>query len=112
MKKMTEMMPGKTVLAYTAMISFSQMAAMWARVTGQKCGYRQCTLTELQEQFPNEGEEGTMSDMYSSDFGYDGGDPDALVPKDLGIGERPDVIERWMEQSDWDAVMEPSWRAN
>ena len=109
-KTLIESPPGKTLLAYTAMISFRQVAEMWSRATGQKAVYRQCTLKELQDKFPDEGEEGTMSDMYSSDFGYSGGDPACLEPNDLGINERPDVIERWLNQADWDAVMGEDWR--
>lgn len=92
------------------MISFSQLAAMWSRATGENAVYRQTTLKELQEQFPEEGEEGTMSDMYSNDFGYHGGDPHCLMPMDVGIEDRPDVIERWLNQADWDAVMGSDWR--
>ena len=92
------------------MISFQQMAEMWSRVTGEKAVYRQCTLKELQDEFPEEGEEGTMSDMYSNDYGYSGGDPDCLTPTDFGINDRPDVVERWLAQSDWDAVMDKGWR--
>jgi hypothetical protein len=94
------------------MISFRQMAEMWSRATDQKASYRQCTLRELQEDFPDEVEEGTMSDMYSNDFGYSGGDPDCLEPKDFGINERPDVIERWLAQADWDAVMGHNWKSS
>ena len=86
------------------------MTDVWSRVTGEKGVYRQCSLKELQEAFPEEGEEGTMSDMYSNDFGYSGGDPDCLMPSDLGIFDRPDVVERWLAQSDWDAVMDKGWR--
>ena len=110
-KALIESPPGKTLLAYTAMISFCQMADMWSRATGEKAIYRQCTLKELQETFPDEGEEGTMSDMYSNDFGYSGGDPNCLKPKDLGINERPDVIERWLADADWDVVMDGGWRS-
>lgn len=88
------------------------MADMWTRATGKKATYRQCTLKELKDEFPDEGEEGTMSDMYSNDFGYHGGDPDCLMPADVGINDRPDVIERWLAQSDWDAVMGSAWRGS
>ena len=52
-----------TVLAYTAMLSFPQIAAIVARACRKLCECFQIMLQQLMKQDPDEGEEGVMSDM-------------------------------------------------
>ena len=87
------------------MVSFSQLAEMLGRVTGAEVSYRQCSLKEIETAFPNEGEEGSLSDVYAFEFGFHGGDPACLMPRDLGFEERPEEIEKCLAQLEWASIM-------
>jgi nucleoside-diphosphate-sugar epimerase len=94
-KALVESPPGKTLLAFTAMLSFNEIAKLWSLATGKPAKHRQVTMEEVKKQFPTEGEE-TNSVMYAAEFGYAGGKPDVIEPKDLGFESRPGDIEAWM----------------
>lgn len=104
-KALIERDPGNTLLAYTAMTSFHELTEMLNRVTGKKVSYYQCSLEEIRIRFPNEGEEGSMSDVYALNYGFHGGDPTCLMPKDLGFEEHPDAIENCLAQLDWASIL-------
>ena len=103
-KALVESPPGKTLLAYTAMLSFNEIAVLWSRATGQPAKYRHVTMEEVKKQFPMEGEE-SNSVNYSAEYGYAGSDPSVIEPKDLGFESRPQDIEAWMHDQDWSSVL-------
>lgn len=105
-KALVEYRPGKTLLAYTAMLSFNEMATLWSQATGQPAMHRQVTMEEVNQRFPTEGEE-TNSVMYAAEFGYAGGESGVNEPKDLGFESRPGDIEAWMCQQDWSQIINP-----
>ena len=39
-KALVESAPGKTLLAYTAMLSFNELAGLWSQTTGQPAKHR------------------------------------------------------------------------
>jgi hypothetical protein len=98
--------PGKTLLAYTAILSFNELAELWSQATGQPAKHRQVTMEEVKKRFPIEGEE-MNSTMYATEFGYTGGDPGVIEPKDLGFESRPSDIEAWVSQQDWPNIVNP-----
>lgn len=61
------------------------------------------TIEEVKKQFPTEGEE-TNSTMYAAEFGYAGGEPGVIEPKDLSFESRPDDSEAWISQQDWSQI--------
>jgi hypothetical protein len=64
------------------------------------------TMEEVKKRFPTEGEE-TNSTMYAAEFGYAGGDPGVIEPKDRGFEYRLSDIEAWMSQQDWLNIVKP-----
>ncbi len=98
--------PGKTLLAYTAMLSFNEIAEMWSCATGLPAKHRLVTMEEVKKQFPNEGEE-TNSVMYAAEYGYAGGEPGVIEPDVLGFQARPGDIEAWMREQDWSLTISP-----
>ena len=105
-KALVESPPGKTLLAYTAMLSFNEVAELWSHATGQPAKHRQVTMDEVKKKFPTEGEE-TNSVMYAAEFGYAGDEPGVLEPKDLGFESRHGDIEGWMSQQNWSQIVNP-----
>ena len=104
-KVLTETEPGKTLLGYTAMVSWRQMTEMWAKATGQTATFREVDLEDFKKQFPVEGEE-LLSATYSAEFGYAGSDPEVIEPPALGFKDDPKAIETWMGEQDWSAVLD------
>ncbi|KAL9094240.1 MAG: hypothetical protein Q9165_003380 [Trypethelium subeluteriae] len=100
-KALTDRPAGISLLAYTAVVSFSQLAEILGRVTGKKVICHQSSLEEISTKFPNEGEEGSLSDLYAFEYGYHGGDPTCLMPRDVGFEDRPGVIENCLAELDW-----------
>jgi len=82
------------------------MAQLWAKAFNRTVEFRSLSLEEFKKQFPVEGEE-LLSAAYSAEYGYAGGDPDVIEPKDLGFHDRPEEIEAWMRQQDWAVVLDP-----
>ena len=103
-RALVEAHPGKVLLAYTAMLNFDELAAMWSRATGQPARHRQVSMAEVKERFPEAGEE-TDSTSYSAEFGYAGGDPSVVGPEELGFRDRPEDVEEWMREQDWSLVI-------
>jgi NAD(P)-dependent dehydrogenase (short-subunit alcohol dehydrogenase family) len=104
-KALIEAAPGKTLLGYTAMVSWREMTEMWARATGQTAVFREIGLEEFKKQFPVEGEE-LLSATYSAEFGYAGRDPTVIDPPAMGFKNGPEVIEAWMGKQDWSSVLD------
>ncbi len=96
--------PGKTLLAYTANLSWAEMGQIWGKALGQKIECRQVSLEEFKKKFPVDGEE-LLSATYSAEFGFAGRDPTVLEPRDLGFKERPEEIEDWIQRQDWNVVL-------
>lgn len=88
------------------MLSFNELVELWSQATRQPAKHRQVTMEEVKKRFPTEGEE-TNSTMYAAEFGYAGGDPGVIEPKDLGFEFRPSDIETWMSQQDWSNIVNP-----
>lgn len=105
MKALIETDPGKTLLAYTAMLSWAEMAQLWAKAMGQTVDFRELSLENLKQQFPIEGEE-LLSAKYSTEYGYNGGDPEVIDAATLGFRDRPDEIEAWIREQDWSVVLD------
>ena len=103
-KALIEAAPGKTLLGYTAMLSWREMTEMWARATGQTAVFREVGLEEFKKQFPVEGEE-LLSATYSAEFGYAGRDPAVIEPPALGFRNDLGAIEVWMGKQDWSSVL-------
>jgi NAD(P)-dependent dehydrogenase (short-subunit alcohol dehydrogenase family) len=104
-KALVEAEPGKTLLGYTAMVSWREMTEMWARATGETAAFREVSLEDFKKQFPVEGEE-LLSATYSAEFGYAGRDPEVLEPTGLGFKDDPHAIEMWMRKQDWSSVLD------
>ena len=104
MRALVESPPGQILLAYTAMLSFNEIAEMWSRVTGQPAKHKQVAMEEVKKQFPAAGEE-TNSTPYAAEYGYAGGEPGVIEPEVLGFKSRPDDIEAWMREQDWSSII-------
>lgn len=68
------------------MLSWNEWVVIWGRVHGVKCRFERLDRKVVEDAIPGGvGEE--LADMfgYISDFGYDGGDPSVVHPKDASL---------------------------
>jgi hypothetical protein len=92
-KALTDMPPGKEIVAVSEYMTFPEYIELWGRINGVKAEYKEITRAELFEGVPEPlaSEIGDSFD-YIHDFGFTGGDPDVLQPEQ--VGEPPYVLGR------------------
>lgn len=82
-KALVQVSPGQNLLGFGSMMSWNEWVVIWSRVHGVKCRFERLDRKIIENSIPGGvGEE--LADMfdYISDFGYDGGDPSVVYPKD------------------------------
>ena len=85
-KALVDLSAGKNVLAYGSMISWDSWMKLWCEINGVKGSFKSMSLDDFDKSFPGGfGREGGESFVFSSDLGYDGGDPTIVHPKDVSI---------------------------
>lgn len=104
-KALIDLPPGKTLIGYTAMLSWGELTQLWGRILNQRVGFRTVSLEDFKKKYPVDGEE-ILSANYSAEFGFAGRDPVVLGPMDVGIEERPEDIEKWFGDQDWTVVLD------
>lgn len=84
--------PGSRLLGVSRMASYREYFSTWARVTGKQLAGDQGIYQVLPEEWSQrlKGDEHHAEHMretweFAKDFGYDGGDPEMLYPKDVGL---------------------------
>ncbi|KAL2357958.1 hypothetical protein BJ546DRAFT_835245 [Cryomyces antarcticus] len=99
--------PGKTLLGVGEMISFKEWAAKWGKlVVNQECKYEESAVEELDNTMPGGmGREIGEMFLYMGEYGYDGGDPSVVHPKDLGVNIPTTSVEEYIKSEDWSAIL-------
>ena len=76
--------PGKNLLGYGSLISKEDYMRIWCKHLGVKGVFKQVSTEEWDKQFPESmRKEVAEASAYAEEFGYDGGDPDVVHPKDV-----------------------------
>lgn len=117
--------PGKNVLAYGSLISWKDYMTLWAQILEVPGGhYRQVPVELFDSRVPGGlGREVGEGGAYQGEFGYDGGDPSIIHPKDvsgslhlildlgadealqLGIDHLTRSMEDYIKSEDWSSVI-------
>lgn len=98
---------GTTLLGVSDPMTASDWAQLWGRVNGVQCVFEPAPLKAVEDALPpGLGREIGESCLYASEFGYDGGDPSVVYPKDVGVevGELM-TCKRYIEETDWSSVL-------
>lgn len=86
MKALVESPPGISLLGYGSMMGWEEFAEVWGRLLGVKAIFKQIPeheyLVGVPEDVAREVREGHL---YQAEFGWDGGDPSIVHPKDVSI---------------------------
>lgn len=126
-RALVQLSPGKNVLAYGSMISWTDYMTLWAKLLRLPGGYyKQVTVDNVDKIVPG-GLGGKIAEggAYQGEFGYDGGDPSVLHAKDvstnalcdcvfileangafqLGVDIPTTSIEDYIKKEDWSSVI-------
>ncbi|KAG6908847.1 hypothetical protein DXG01_003013 [Tephrocybe rancida] len=100
--------PGKNLLGFGSLISWSDYMKLWGEILGVPTRYEQVDV-DTAAKFDN-GERGMGFEVaqgfaYMGEFGYDGGDPSIVHPKDLGVECPTTSIETYIRNEDWSAIL-------
>ena len=83
-KALVDVAPGKNLLGFGSMMSWNEWVLVWARIHGVECRFERLDRKIVENAIPG-GIGKEVADMYGyiSDFGYDGGDPSIVHPRDV-----------------------------
>lgn len=72
------------MLGFGSMMSWNEFVRIWGKFHGVECHFERLDRKIVEQAVPGGiGEEFADMFEYTSDFGYDGGDPSVVHPKDV-----------------------------
>jgi hypothetical protein len=105
----SKMPPGKAYMAEGTTCSWNEYMQLWSKVTGNSGSYELVSVEQMIEASPDKesGKEIAYMFEYSTEPGYDGGDPSLLKAEDIrkaGIECPMTTLEQFFEKADWSMV--------
>jgi hypothetical protein len=100
--------PGSSMLGFCELMTNEEYCALWGRVNGVQCRfeplkYEDALKAGMQEWMALEVSE---SGIYTTKYGWAGGDPEVKNPADLGVElKNLTTLEGWIRNEDWSSVM-------
>lgn len=105
-KALLDLPVGKTLLAVSAYMKMDDYAELWGRVNGVKTTYKEISNEEFFGSVPAAlGDELRDGFDYMHEFGFSGGDPDVLTPKQLDFEVPVTSLEDWIKGEDWSSIL-------
>ncbi|KAK2616287.1 hypothetical protein QQS21_000721 [Conoideocrella luteorostrata] len=105
-KALTQVSPGKILLAFGDRLTWSEYVKLWSKCTGVPATFEKGTVAEHDKLAPGGyGEEIGEMFAYAQDFGYDGGDPSVIHAQDLGVDVPATRIEDYIKGEDWSQLL-------
>lgn len=99
--------PGKNLLGAGSFATWEEYLKLWCDIFGQKYGgYDQLPLEALEQTMPG-GMGREIGEMfeYAAEFGYDGGDPSVIHPKDLDVPCPTTSLEDYFKATDFSSIL-------
>ncbi|KAF2797542.1 NAD(P)-binding protein [Melanomma pulvis-pyrius CBS 109.77] len=101
--------PGKTLLGFGSLIGWEEYMKIWGRVLGVKARFEQISPEEYLADWPeNLAREVREGHLFHGEFGWDGGDPEVLHPKDFNI--EATSVEEYIRKEDWTPMLGGKWK--
>jgi hypothetical protein len=85
-RAITQVGPGKNVLAFSKRLTWAEYVKIWSEITGVDAKFSKTTVAEHDKLSPG-GPSEEMAEMYAyaMDFGYDGSDPSVVYARDVRL---------------------------
>lgn len=97
-----------SMLGFCEMMTNEEFCALWGRVHGVECRFEALTYDDAMKAGMQEwlAEEVSESGIYTTKYGWAGGDPEVKNPAELGTKmDRLTKVEDWIRQEDWSSVL-------
>ncbi|KAL6691593.1 NAD(P)-binding protein [Trichoderma pleuroticola] len=105
-KALLDVPPGRTLVGVSETMTFSTWVEIWGRVLDVQTAYQQVPPGEFYRDFPKPlGQELMDTNEYMIEFGYTGGDPEVLYPKELDPNIKTTSMEEYIKREDWSSVL-------
>ncbi|KAF2190163.1 NAD(P)-binding protein [Zopfia rhizophila CBS 207.26] len=103
-KALVDAEPGKTMLGFGSLIGWEEYIHTWAKIMGVEGKFEEISpedyLTDLPSNLAREIREGHL---FHGEFGWDGGDPEVIHPKDLGV--EGTSVEEYIRSENWTPLL-------
>jgi len=87
-KALTQVPPGKNLLAFSKLLTWADYVKLWSSITGFPAAFEHSTVETMDKLAPGGyGEEMGEMYAYSQDFGYWGGEEDVVHVQDVRLLE-------------------------
>ncbi|WYZ38081.1 hypothetical protein EsH8_II_001587 [Colletotrichum jinshuiense] len=97
---------GQNLLGAASTLSWNEYANLWGRHHGVTCRFERLDRKVIEDAVPGGiGEEFADMFEYIAEFGYDGGDPTIVLPKDLGVDISLCTVEEYIKNEDWSSLL-------
>ena len=106
-KALMEAPAGTTLLGQSDPMNVKQWAEAWGKANGVDCRFEAMSVEKFKEVAPPVlfGEI-VASCLYTTKYGWAGGDPSVVEPKHLGVGkEKLATVENYIKSEDWSAIL-------
>ncbi len=85
-KALSQLPPGKHLLGFGDLLTWTEYVKLWSKITGFPAAFEKSTVADMVKIAPGgRGEEIGETFAYMQDFGYWGGDPSVIFPKDVSL---------------------------
>lgn len=85
-KALVESPPRKTLLGHGSLIGWREYMEVWGRVLGVEARFEEISPEEYLQEWPEHlAREVREGHLFHGEFGWDGGDPEVLHPKDVSV---------------------------
>ncbi|KAM0445309.1 hypothetical protein ACHAPV_008383 [Trichoderma viride] len=106
-KALLDVSPGKTLVGVSEMMTFPTWMEIWGRVLDVQAAYQEVSPGEFYKDFPEPlGQELMDTNEYMIEFGYTGGDPEVMYPKELDPNIKTTSMEEYIKSEDWSSVLD------
>lgn len=97
---------GKNMLGVSEQLGWEEWARVWGKTLGVQARYEQVSMEEYVEGLPdNLKKEVGESILFSSEFGWTGGDPEVLGPRELCSNIHLTTVSEYFESEDWSSIL-------
>ncbi|KAH7327248.1 hypothetical protein BKA65DRAFT_566619, partial [Rhexocercosporidium sp. MPI-PUGE-AT-0058] len=106
-KALSQVSPGKNLIAYGDLLTWTEYVALWSKTTGVAATFEKSTVAVLDKLAPGGyGEEIGEMYAYAQDFGYWAKDDTSVIfPKDLGVEVAATRIKDYIKNEDWSELI-------
>ena len=85
-RALVESPPGINLLGYGSLLGWSEYTELWASILGVKASFKEVPREQyLSNMLPELAQEIGEGYAYHAEFGWDGGDPSVVHPKDVSF---------------------------